>query len=483
MKPALAYALILLSLVVLEHARWRIQITSDTIANTPVTRYALTEVDGPTVVIAHGFAGSQQMMQGFALPLARAGYDVFAFDFLGHGRHPAPMSGDVNSIDGTTKLLVRQTQQVLDAVAPPGKPVALLGHSMATDILVRAAQGRSDIGPMVLVSAFSQAITAQTPQNLLLISGAWEPGLRGFGLRAAQMVSPDATEGTTVSRDDVTRRAIAAPFSEHVAVLHSRTARSEALIWLDRAFQRHSDVVILPTGWGLMGLLSGLVLLFPTLARRVPAAGAAISDTTGPELSWRKRLLICLAPAVIAPLIAVPLNPGFLPVLVADYLGLHLLIFGVLQLALLYHWRLLSPAVSWPMVALLLVWSALFGIALNRYGANFWPTPERLWIIAILCLGALPYMAADAHLTHRASWPARLVLRLSFLASLGIAVALDFQALFFLIMIAPVLVLFYLVFGSMGRATAHHNAPLGAGLALGLVLAWALGVSFPLFQP
>ena len=65
---------------------------------------------------------------------------------------------------------------------------------------------------------------------------------------------------------------------------------------------------------------------------------------------------------------------------------------------------------------------------------------------------------------------------------LPIAVALDFEGLFFLILIAPVMVLFYLVFGTMGRDSARRAGPLASGLATGLVLAWALGVSFPLFQ-
>jgi hypothetical protein len=34
----------------------------------------------------------------------------------------------------------------------------------------------------------------------------------------------------------------------------------------------------------------------------------------------------------------------------------------------------------------------------------------------------------------------------------------------------------------MGRNTSVRAGPWPAGLALGLVLAWALGVSFPLFQ-
>jgi hypothetical protein len=91
-------------------------------------------------------------------------------------------------------------------------------------------------------------------------------------------------------------------------------------------------------------------------------------------------------------------------------------------------------------------------------------------------------MLADMMLTGNAGLGKRILVRMAFLVSLGIAVALDFSGLFFLIMIAPVLVLFYLVFGTMGRDVVAKVGPLAPGLALGVVLAWALGVSFPLFN-
>jgi pimeloyl-ACP methyl ester carboxylesterase len=108
-RAILAFAVILISVWVLEAARSDITISQSNIRQTPVTLYAKPDADGPTVFVAHGFAGSQQMMQGYALPLARAGYRIFAFEFIGHGRHPVPMSGDVNSVDGATRLLVEQT--------------------------------------------------------------------------------------------------------------------------------------------------------------------------------------------------------------------------------------------------------------------------------------------------------------------------------------------------------------------------------------
>lgn len=475
--PIFAIALTMISLLMLETARSGVSVSQFNVGQTPVTEYANAEQSGPIVVIAHGFAGSQQMMQGYALPLAHAGYRVFAFDFLGHGRNPVAMSGDVTVLDGTTRLLMAQTESVIEAVARD-RPVALLGHSMATDVLVRVAAERDDVGPLVLISAYSQAIDASAPANLLLISGAWEAGLRAFAQEAVDMVAPGVTsEGETVTSGLVTRRAVAAPFSEHVSILHSRVARAEAVEWLDAAYERASDVRIWPTGWAILGLLTGLVMLFCSLAAHLPPRAHAAGVLTGKQLA-----LAMIVPAVVAPLVAVPLNVGFLPVLVADYLVLHLFFFGAVQLILLRLWEAPIGPMSWPAFGCLLVWSALFGFALDRYAANFWPTPERLWIICAMIAGALPYMLADAMLTANATFLRRVALRTSFLVSLGMAVWLDFQGLFFLIMIAPVLVLFYLVFGTMGHATAKRSGPLAAGLALGLVLAWALGVSFPVFE-
>lgn len=469
--------MILLSLAVLENARHGVEINQFDIAQTPVTAYRLADAEGPVVVIAHGFAGSQQMMQGYALPLAKAGYRVFVFEFLGHGRNPIPMSGDVTTVDGTTQRLVDQTNTVIDTLATDNRPFGLLGHSMATDVLVRVAANRADVGPVVLVSAFSQVIDDTTPKNLLLITGAWEPGLGDFALRTLQMVAPDASEGMTVTGGAVSRRAIAAPFSEHVSVLHSRVARREALAWFDRAYDRTSSVTILPTGWAILGLLAGLVLVFQRIASILP-------QQLVPQVSLGrgKIAVVLLAPALLAPLIAVPLNPAFLPVLVADYLGLHLLVFGTMQLALMRFWGVPFGHINWKGFALLLLWCVVFSLALDRYAANFWPTQGRLWIIGIMPIGAVPYMVADSVLAASGNLQRRLLLRSAFLASLAIAVILDFEGLFFLIMIAPVMILFYLVFGTMGRYVSRRVGPLSSGLALGVVLAWALGVSFPLFQ-
>ncbi len=474
---ALGLILAIASTAMLEIARSGVVTTNTSVGTTPVTRYARPDADGPPVVIAHGFAGSRQIMQAYSYTLARAGYVAYAFDFEGHGQNPVPMSGDVSSIDGTTRLLVEQTRRVIDATAVPNRKTALLGHSMATDLLVRSAG--PETGPIILLSAFSQEITPEAPNDLLLLTGAWEPGLREFALRALQMVDPQAQDGDTAVQGDLRRRALIVPKSDHVSILHARVAQRAALTWLDDYYGRSSDVRIWPTGWALLALLTGIVVLAAPLSRLLPKTAPVEMR----RLKLRQILMLTLLPAIAAPLVAVPLNPGWLPVLVADYLALHLLVFGTLQLALLWRFGVPLGAVSGLALAAVLLWGlGVFGLALGRYGTNFWPDLQRLGIICALAVGTVPFMLADAVASDHAAFWQRLLMRTGFIGSLGLAVALDFQGLFFLLMIAPIIALFYVIFGLMGRFAARRAGPAAPGIALGIALAWALGVSFPLFS-
>lgn len=479
----LCMGLALLALWQLERARAGLQIDRISVAGTPVTRAALPGAEGPLVIVAHGFAGSRQMMQGYALPLARAGYRVWSFDFQGHGRNPVPMSGDVTVIEGTTMRLVDQTLAVVAAARMAegwDGPVALLGHSMATDIIIRTAAADPGIGPIVAISAFSQAVTPAFPADMLLISGQGEPPLRRFALDALRMLDPQAAEGQTVTDGAIRRAAIVAPGVEHVGVLFSRAGQAAALDWLDGFFGRSSDVRPPATGGWLALLLAAIVALAWPLSRRLPKRAMA-----QPSVSRRQLALAVLIPAAVAPVLAVMLGLQTLPVLVADHLAVHLFVYGVLQLAILWRCGLRPGPLSWPAAGFLLLWGlGVFGLALDRYGANFLPTVERGWIIAALILGAVPFMLADALVSGagHGTWARRILVRLGFIASLGIAVALDPERLFFLVMIAPVILLFYVIHGLMGRWVARRSGAAAAGLGLGLVLAWALGVSFPLFS-
>ncbi|MEE4302125.1 MAG: alpha/beta hydrolase [Pseudomonadales bacterium] len=488
----IALACLLLAIFQLEAQRGEVEIRPFPVGATPASLYQLPAAQpGPVVVIAHGFAGSRQLMASYALTLARAGYRVVAFDFEGHGRNPVPMSGDVTAVDGTTQLLMAELGRVAEAALRlPGADgrLAYLGHSMASDIVVRQALRAPRVDATIAVSMFSQAVSATEPANLLVIVGAWEQRLIEEALRALRLADPAAGPGETVG-DPATgtgRRVVLAPNVEHVGVLYSAVAQHAARDWLDASFGRQSGDGVADRGAWIVLLLVAVIVLGWPLAGRLPAARAAPPA----PLSGRRLALATLAPALITPLLLLPVETRVLPVLVADYLVLHFALQGALVLGLLGHWGRLRGA--FPLRALAVALAvALFGIGLfgtlvDRYVASFVPHAGRVPIVIGLALGTVPWMLADALLTEggRAGVGRTLLVRGAMLGSLGLAVALDFEALFFLVIILPVILLFFLLFGTMGGWVGRRTGlPAASGIGLGLVLAWALGVTFPLFSP
>jgi len=476
---------LIVGLVLLERPRQGLEVTHLTAGQTPVTVMQQPVADGPLVVIAHGFAGSRQLMEAWQLTLAQAGYVTASFDFEGHGRNPVPMSGDVTALDGTTLLLMDEIGRVTDAVleATGAAPrVALLGHSMASDIVVRQGLRDSRVEAIVGISLFSEAVTEDQPQNLLIINGYFEAMLREAALEVMAPLGVGEGETFGTPGDGFARRAVASPFVEHVGVLYAPSGLAEARAWLDASFGRPAATAQLAAiGPPILLALLGVVLLARVLAARLPEGSAPAT------LQARWFWAVAVLPAVATPLILAPFDTRFLPVLVADYLALHLALYGVLTLGLA-AWAGATPkANGWVWgVALAAYGLIAFGGVLDRYVASFIPLAGRIPIMAIILPGAILAMLADAILQEagRATLWRRWTARLLFLASLGLAVALDFERLFFLLIILPVILLFYLSFGLMGAWVGRRTGSVVAmGLGLGLVLGWALGVTFPMFDP
>lgn len=471
-----------------------------TVGSTPATLYApAAGAAAPTVVIAHGFAGSQQLMQPFAVTLARNGYRAVTFDFLGHGRNPQPLRGDVAAVEGATRALVAELAAVAafarDLPGSDGR-LAVLGHSMASDVIVRYAQAQPEVAATVAVSMFSPAVTAASPRNLLVIVGALEPGLKEEGLRVVGMATGGAAPepGVTYGQhaDGTARRVAFAPRVEHVGVLYSPASMAEALAWLNATFGRTGTGYVDARGPWIGLVFLGLVLLARPLSRLLPTVA---DRPAGAGPSWRLLLPLAVLPALLTPLILWQVPLGFLPVLVGDYLAAHFAVYGLLTgLGLwLAHRRLglgLPGRLPWrPLLAAafaVAVYSILiFGWPIDRFLASFRPIPERWPLVLAMLAGMLPYFLADEWLARgpAARRGSYVLTKLCFLLSLALAVALSPERLFFLVIIVPVILLFFVIYGLFSRwAYARTGHPFVGALANAAAFAWAVAVTFPMLS-
>jgi hypothetical protein len=180
-----------------------------------------------------------------------------------------------------------------------------------------------------------------------------------------------------------------------------------------------------------------------------------------------------------------------MPVLLADYLVLHFALFG----ALLWLVGRQAPAggasaptysvgaASAATAAVTLYALFAFGIPTDRYGAVFFPTVERLPYVAVIFLGMLPFFVAVEWLTRGVGatrWGYGVTM-LAFVISLLIAVALNPERLFFLLIILPAMALFFVVYGLLSRWTFQATGdPRVAAIANAVVFAVAVAVTFPL---
>jgi pimeloyl-ACP methyl ester carboxylesterase len=482
----------------LHAARAGIDITPLDVGGTPVTVFRPSSgPPRPIVVIAHGFAGSQQLMQSFALTFARNGYTALTFDFPGHGRNPQPLTGSITDENGATRTLVAEIGRVAAFARGLGDGrIAVLGHSMAADIVIRYAQQFPDIAATIAVSMFSPAVTATSPADLLVIVGDWEPMLKREALRAIGLATFPADAQPGVTYGDVEkgtgRRAAFSRHVEHASVLFSQDSMRESLLWLDASFgYSRPDTPVLDTrGPWIMLLIAGIVTLARPLSTFLPRVAA---PPVGAGRNWRGLWAPLLIPMLATPLLLRVLPTTFLPVLVGDYLAAHFATYGLITtLCLVWgrpkgivptHGHVSIFALSEASLAVVAFGFVALVWPINSFVTSFIPGPDRIMLILAMLVGTLIFFLSDEWLTRGegAARGAYFASKFAFLLSIALAVTLDFSRLFFLIIIVPVIILFFAVYGLFSawiyRRTGH---PFVAGIANAVAFAWAIGVTFPL---
>jgi hypothetical protein len=318
-----------------------------------------------------------------------------------------------------------------------------------------------------------------------------DEALRVVGLAAGGPAQPRTTYGDFAA--GTARRMSLSGGVEHIGVLYSRQSMQEALDWMNESFDHHGDGYLDERGQWLGVLFLGLVALAWPLFILLPECNAV---PRGASLSWGRLLPVALVPAILTPLLLWKLPTDFLPILLGDYLMVHFAVYGVLTGALMLLFRprarRAQPRANrartrWGLVvvaaALVAAYSIFaIGLPINAYITSFMPTAGRVPLILAMLAGTLPYFIADEWATRGSIPPLAgySFTKLCFAASLMLAVALNLQRLFFLIIIVPVILIFFVVYGLFSlwayRQTQH---PVVGALANALAFAWAIAVTFP----
>jgi len=475
-------AVVVISLLAIVLSWWQLSapqrgLTVRALARDGVPLLYLVRTDAvqvPGVLVAHGFAGSKQVMLGYGYTLAHAGYAVMLWDFDGHAANPAPLDRAVGlqrNVDTALAALLEQPE--VDAAR-----LAIVGHSMGSGVAMTAGIAAPErYAAVVAISPTGAEVSADAPRNLLLQAASWEGRFVANAeslLAAAGGPNADLAGGRA-------RQLTVIPNVEHMSILFSPASHRATLDWLNDTFglttvMPYTDRRIL---WYLLHLLAWLgltVAVAPALRSGWPAE---------PRAPGWKRWVGLVAGPVAAVLVLAALN-RLAPVAnlgglaVGGAVALWLLIGGTVWLV--FQRPLSRPAAGGILLGLLLfgLLSLAFGAMAQGVWVQWWLIPPRLARWPLLAGACVPWFLAAGY----AQWGARPTVRVVWwLVQSGVLVGGLFVTLLlvpsmgFLVLLMPLLPVLLAVFAV---TTAAFDRPWPYAIGTALFFGWVLAAVFTL---
>ena len=426
----------------------------------------------PGVLVAHGFAGSKQLMLGYGHALAQAGYAVILWDSDGHGANPSPLK----QYDSQASLEIAR-QALLQQPEVDSTRLALLGHSMGSGFVMETGIRHPErFAATIAISPTGASVTPQLPRNLQLQAGSGEGGFVDNARRLLEQAG-----GTTADlAQGKGRELVVVPNVEHITILFSDVSHQAAVRWLDGTFGRSSQsrYVDRRMGWyglHLLGWLLGLAAVAPVLATPMEITKGA---------SWRRWIGLVVAP--IAAVAGVTLlsqrvlleNLG--GVQVGGAVGVWFLLAGLAWLSVL-------AAVPRPTLRSLSLGIGLFGLLWIAFGAmaqvvwlQWWLTPMRLQLWLPLAIACFPWFLAAGIVQQNIGTGKRTLwwLAQSGVLILGFGVTLYFvPSLGFMFLLLP---LFPPLIGILALVAGWVNSAWVYAIGSALFFGWLLAAGFPL---
>jgi pimeloyl-ACP methyl ester carboxylesterase len=284
--------------------------------NTPALRiFPATPGPHPKALLAHGGGGSKEMMFRFGEAFAAAGFDCYSIDQAGQGESPQPFS--------ITNLLlnIHESDRALGGVD------LFIGHSLGGAV---GAWSVRDFGfrPKFFIGLEARTDMGERGPPLLLL-------MARFG-EFRPMIA-------TWLKAQTNAQVVFSPWSEHIAAAYAPTLVNAGVKAVCAAFGHPVPAAPTAWRWRLVGLLLGIM-------------GALGLMFCLPEVHPRlARIRKFMVPGVLLFALVLTLWPwvGVNPQL--RRIPAHLVVLGVVWLALVGARRLRMPRWSLPVVTAILV--------------------------------------------------------------------------------------------------------------------------------
>jgi pimeloyl-ACP methyl ester carboxylesterase len=428
----------------------------------------------PGILIAHGFAGSKQLMFGYGYTLVHNGYGVLLLDFAGHGANAAPLDKTKLQQNLDVALTVLKAQPEID----PSK-IGLLGHSMGSQaVMLSGIKQSKAISAVVAISPTPAPVTSHEPSNLQLQAGEWEGRFVRQSTELLQKAggeNPNTDEGKGRSR-------VIVPQAEHILILFKDLSHQSALKWFNSVFNRTSTVEFRDRrmAWYSLHLLSWLFLLGMVSPNLIQGT----FRTAWKPRSLRNWLGLGIAPFAATGVIAVASRRAALESLgglqVGGALGLWLFIAGLAWSGVISRFpRPTAKSIGYGLLLFSLLWIA-FGAMAQETWLEWQLIPARLQLLPALAVGCFPWFYASGIAQEQATPTKRILWWFAQSVSLAVGLSLTLllvPKLSFLALIVPIVPI---ILALLSYAAAQIKDAWSYAIASALFFGWIIASVFPL---
>lgn len=460
--------------------------TSFNVKHTPTFLMHKENTSNVLVIIAHGFGGSSNFMKPLSNSIASAGHRTVRFDFLGHGINPVAFSGDVSNSEGPSIQFIDQLNSVIDFYKIKFSPshIVLVGHSMATDIIIRTAASRKDITSLIALSTYTNKKLTENIPNILVLNGEWENSLVKKTKElfiSSGIKNPELNKTYNEPKTNYLRKMSSIKNSEHVGILYMPNTQKEIGEWFVELGLSDRPHVINHIGLLLICTILNLFFLFLLLLRFFPKKKSYVLTL------YKARFFAFIIVVLSLPFLQfiTPFKATNFPVF--NYLITFFCIIGVLSYFLTpvsFRKTVIDSFNVYSFFFLIFFFIGLFGYIIDNYISTFIGNGGRFYIFCLLLVPCFCLSLSCQKIYQvKNYWLYLNIIKLSIVVSLGITVFLNFDDLFLLSYAILILLLYWILFGFLSSLfNRRHFYFLSSSLSNGVILAWTLSTTLPLYS-